>query len=86
MADNEHTRPSLGQPEVLSVQHSVGEPIPELPQPSEKGAQRMSCVCRQDARDVLPDAPAGAISIQNCEIREGEVATRISQALAEASH
>ena len=39
MSDNEHTAASLGQSEVLSVQDSVGPPIPELCQPSEEGAK-----------------------------------------------
>jgi hypothetical protein len=38
-SDNEHTLASLGQSEVLSVKNPVGEPIPELAQPSEKGTK-----------------------------------------------
>jgi hypothetical protein len=59
MSDNEDATPSLGYSEVLSVQDSVGEPIPEFPQPSEEGSKRPSAVDRQDAGDVLPHHPCG---------------------------
>jgi hypothetical protein len=39
ISDNEHATPSLGHSEVLSVKHSVGEPIPEFPQPSKEGTK-----------------------------------------------
>jgi hypothetical protein len=38
----------------------------------------------QHAGDVLPDHPAGPIAVSDGKIREGEVATRISQSLAES--
>ena len=63
MSDNEHARPSLGQVEVLSVKNPVGEPIPELPQPSEEGSKRPSAIDRQDTGHVLPDHPLGAKSV-----------------------
>jgi len=44
ISDNEHTRPSLGQTEVLSVKNPVCEPIPEFCQPSEEGSKRPSFV------------------------------------------
>jgi hypothetical protein len=59
MSDNEDAAPSLGYSEVLSVKNSVGDPIPELPQDSEKGSKRPSVVNRQDAGHVLPHQPAG---------------------------
>jgi hypothetical protein len=50
-SDNEHTPPSLWDgtrvrfhSDVLSVQHSVSEPVPELRQPPEEGAKRPSSV------------------------------------------
>jgi hypothetical protein len=67
----------------LSVKNSVGEPIPELPQPSEEGT-KSSCSIRQDAGDVLPNQPAGAIFVSNGKIDEREVATRIIQSLSES--
>jgi hypothetical protein len=39
MSDNEHTFPSLGQVEVLSVQASVGPPIPDEAQAPEEGRE-----------------------------------------------
>ena len=39
VSDNEHTTASLGHSEVLSVQHSVCEPVPELPQRPEDGTK-----------------------------------------------
>jgi hypothetical protein len=38
-SDNEHTAASLGHSEILSVKHSVGEPIPELNQRPEEGTK-----------------------------------------------
>jgi len=85
MADNEHALPSLGQSEELSVQHSVGEPVPELSNPSEEGAKVPSSVRRQYARDVLPHDPTGAHSVSQSEIDEGQVSTRVRHAFSEAS-
>src|SRR5438270_6647914 len=56
-ADNEDTAAALGHSEVLSVQHSVGEPIPELRQRPEHGAHVPSASRRQEAGDVLDDSP-----------------------------
>ncbi|MEN9418397.1 MAG: hypothetical protein RI988_2017, partial [Pseudomonadota bacterium] len=39
VSDNEHTAASLGHSEVLSVQHSVGEAIPEVFQRPEDGTK-----------------------------------------------
>ena len=59
-SDNEHTTAALGHSEVLSVQHSIGEPIPEFDQRPEEGAKSPSSVLRQNAGDVFPDDPARA--------------------------
>jgi hypothetical protein len=40
MPDNEDATAALGNSKVLSVQNSVSEPIPELPQPSDEGSKR----------------------------------------------
>jgi len=39
MSDNEDATASLRDSEVLSVEHSVGEPIPEFSQRPEEGAK-----------------------------------------------
>jgi hypothetical protein len=57
MSDNEDAAPSLGYSEILSVQNSVGDPIPEFDQHPEEGSKRASVVDRQDAGDVLPHQP-----------------------------
>jgi hypothetical protein len=44
MSDNEHTTAALGHSEPLSVQDSVGPPIPQLPQRPEEGAKVPSSV------------------------------------------
>ena len=44
MSDNEHATAPLWNSEVLSVKNPVGEPIPELPQPSEEGSKHPSSV------------------------------------------
>ena len=38
MSDNDDSLASLGDPEALSVQHSVGVPIPAVSQRSEDGS------------------------------------------------
>jgi hypothetical protein len=43
-SDNEHAAASLGHSEVLSVKHSVGEPIPEFDQAPENGTKVPSSV------------------------------------------
>lgn len=83
MSDNEHTLAALRQSEELSVKNCVGEPIPELCQPPEEGAKVPSRVRRQDTGDVLPNHPAGPEAVKNAKIDEGEVATRVSQPLAQ---
>jgi hypothetical protein len=44
MSDNEDATPSLGHSEVLSVQDSVGPPIPEFRQAPEEGSKVPSSV------------------------------------------
>ena len=83
MSDNEHTTASLGHSEVLSVKNAVGEPIPELPQPSEQGSKRSGFV-RQNAGDVFPQNPLGAIAVNDAKKCEGEVAPRVSKSFAKS--
>jgi len=91
MSDNEHTPASLrdspSKPvhsHVLSVQHSVGEPIPEFDQAPEEGTKVPSVSRRQDAGDVFPKNPGGAISLSDAKIDEREVAARVSKSTPEA--
>src|SRR5690606_25377034 len=65
VCDNEHTAASLGHSKVLSVQNPVGEPIPEFCQHPEEGSKIPPSVRRQDAGDVLPNQPLGAILCSN---------------------
>jgi hypothetical protein len=44
VSDNEHTTASLGHSKVLSVKHSVGEPIPEFDQAPEYGTKVPSSI------------------------------------------
>jgi hypothetical protein len=92
MSDNEHTPSSLGNcsgkavhSHVLSVKHSVGEPIPEFAQAPEKGTKVPSFSRRQDAGDVFPKEPGGLIAVSNGKIGEGEIPARVSQALTKSS-
>jgi len=87
MSDNEHTPASLWHrpfqavhSDVLSVQHAVGEPIPEFCQPSEEGAKVPSSAAGQDTGDVLPYHPTGPIAVNQSKKDEGEVPTRIGKA------
>ena len=69
---------------MLSVQHSVGEPIPEFDQPSEEGTKVPSSVARQDAGDVLPHHPSGACAISKAEKLERQLAALVSHASSKA--
>jgi len=84
MSDSEHTAASLGHSEELSVKHSVGEPIPEFPQPPEEGTKVPSAIARQYAGDVFPHQPAGAVAFSQGKINEGEIAARVIQPLSES--
>jgi hypothetical protein len=88
-SDNEHTPPSLWDgtrvrfhSDVLSVHDSVREPVPELDQRPEEGSKVPSAVRRQDAGHVFPDDVARPDSINQAQIREGEIASRIGKSLA----
>jgi hypothetical protein len=85
MADNEHAATALGYSEVLSVKNPVGEPIPEFCQHPEEGSKIPSSFRRQDAGDVLPYHPPGAIPCSDCTKRKHEVSPRVSKALAKSS-
>jgi len=82
--DNEHALPALGQSEILSVQNSVGEPIPEFDQAPEDGTKVPSGSRRQDSRDVLPRQPLGPCSLSKAKKLEGQVATAICQPSSES--
>jgi hypothetical protein len=86
VSDNEHTAASLGHSEPLSVQHSVGEPIPELSQRPEEGTKVPSSSTRQNTGDIFPDDPFGFEQISNSEINEGQVSTRVCQSFSETSN
>jgi len=79
MSDNEHTLASLGQAEVLSVENSVGEPIPELAQRPEDGTKVPSAVGGQDAGDVFPDDPPGAKNINQRHEGQRKVASMVGK-------
>jgi hypothetical protein len=84
VSDNEHTAASLGHSKILSVKHPVCEPIPALCQPSEEGTKVPSSIAGQNAGDVLPDQPVGAISFSNGKKGKHEVATRVIQSFSES--
>jgi hypothetical protein len=91
-SDNEHTvsplRDGTLEPvhtHVLSVQHSVGPPVPELAQCPEEGTKVPSFSTRQDAGDILPDHPLGPYAVNKSKKDEGQVATRVSHSSSQAS-
>jgi hypothetical protein len=65
--------------DVLSVQDSVGPPIPELPQGVEEGSEGASSVHRQETRHVFINDPLGSKVVNKPKIGEGEVAARIGE-------
>jgi hypothetical protein len=81
--DNEDATTALGYSEVLSVQDPVGPPIPELFQLPQEGTEVPSSVRRQDARDILPDDPAGTEFVSESKKGEGEVASGVGESFAE---
>jgi hypothetical protein len=85
MSDNEHAAAPLWNSKVLSVKHSVGEPIPEFDQTSEYGTKVPSSSRRQDAGHVLPYQPLGPCAVSKPKKLKGEVATVVSQSASEAS-
>ncbi len=84
MSDKEDATASLGHSEVLSVQNSVGEAIPELSHRPEDGTKVPSAVRRQDTGDVFPDDPARMQSCSQLSKPQGQVATRVVQPEAES--
>jgi hypothetical protein len=84
VCDNEHTATSLGDSKPLSVQNSVGEPIPEFCQRPEEGAKVPSAPRRQDSRDVLPDNPIGTKDVNKLYESQGQVATWVSQSATQS--
>jgi hypothetical protein len=59
MSDKEDATAALGNSEVLSVQNSVGVPIPEFSQRPEYGSHIPSAMGRQKSRDVFSNEPTG---------------------------
>jgi hypothetical protein len=83
ISDNEDATAALWNSEVLSVKHSVGEPIPEFDQRPEEGSKIPSFVRRQYAGNVFPDDPARLCSVNKAKIFEGQVATSVCQSFAQ---
>jgi hypothetical protein len=84
VSDNEHTAASLGHSEVLSVKHSVGEPIPEFSQRPKEGTKVPSTIATEDTRHVFPNAPLGSKVVKNAAIDEGEIASGIFKPFAKS--
>jgi hypothetical protein len=69
MPDKEDAAAALGNSEELSVQNSVGDPIPEFRQRPDDGTHVASPVRRQKSRDVFADEPAGACFVKkSCDV------------------
>ena len=64
MSDKDDSTAPLGDSEVLSVQHSPGDAIPEFPQRPDDGSHVPSCVRGQETGDVFEDKPAGRKALQ----------------------
>jgi len=74
----------LGDSEVLSVQDSVGPPIPELAQRPEEGAKVPSSIRRQDAGDVFPDNPTRRTAVGKSQKFESQIAALVRESAAES--
>jgi hypothetical protein len=71
---------------VLSVQHSVSEPIPELAQRPEEGAKVPSSPARQNTGDIFPHEPSWAQSISDRQVGEHEIASWVGKSLSQAGN
>jgi hypothetical protein len=72
--------------DVLSVQDSVGPPIPELPQGVEEGSEGAASVHRQETRHVFINDPLGSQVVNQAEIGKGEVAAWVGESAPETGH
>jgi hypothetical protein len=84
ISDSEDATPALGYSEVLSVQDSVGPPIPEFFQAPEEGSKVPSSARRQDSGHILPHHPAGACAASKSKKLKGQVATVVIQSTSES--
>jgi hypothetical protein len=89
--DDEHSPPALRDgsgpsphSHVLSVQHSVREPIPEFAQRPEEGAKVPSSVRGQNTGDIFPDNPPRSEPSSDCQVGEHEVPARVFESLSES--
>jgi hypothetical protein len=91
MSDNEDTLPSLWDgtrvsvhSDILSVQDSVGPPIPAFSQPPDEGTKSPSSVLRQDTGDVFPDDPARAKCASQSKEVQSEATARVGKSLSQS--
>jgi hypothetical protein len=84
VADNEHTSTTLGDSKPLSVQNSIGEPIPEFDQRPEEGSKIPSLMSTEDARHVFPNDPLGLHDRSKLDESQGQVTTRVSQSSSQS--
>jgi hypothetical protein len=82
MSDNEQAAPSLRNSEVLAVQYSPADAIPELNKGADDGAEIPSSSAGEQARYIFSDNPGGAqVSNEPVELPP-ERATVANQSLA----
>jgi hypothetical protein len=82
--DNEDATATLRDSEVLSIEHSVSEPVAELHQRPEEGTKVPSTIRTEDTWHVFPDDPSGLELISKSKKDEGEVAARVFKSFAES--
>lgn len=83
-SDNEDSTASLGDSEVLSVQHSVADAIPTVNQRPEDGTQVPSLSRRQESVDVLEDEPPRLDLVEESAELPEEPTPRSSKACSRA--
>jgi hypothetical protein len=84
MSDKKDTPASLWNSEVLSVQDSPREIIPELAQRPDDATKVPSFATWQDSRDIFPHDPRRRESVSKAAKLKGEVATFIIQSSSES--
>jgi hypothetical protein len=83
--DKDDSTATLRDSEVLSVEHSVSEPVAELHQRPEEGTKVPSTIRTEDTWHVFPDDPSGLELISEAKKDEGEVAPWVVESFAESS-
>jgi hypothetical protein len=86
ISDKKDTLASLGESEMLRIEHSPRHTVPELVQRSEEASEGLAVIGRESAGDVFPDDPAGLCALSKSDELEGQLTTRVSHSTSESGN